>query len=54
MSLLLFADGKAVLTGADQEVGKIVKATVDVIVGCQRKQGNEYGRGNYGTGPFGG
>lgn len=54
MALLLFADGKAALTGSDSSDGQIDLAKVDVIVGTERKRAGSYGRGKYGGGAFGG
>ena len=53
-SLTGYEDGRNVLAGTGLALPKITDATVDVIVGCQRKMGNEYGRGKFGSGPFGG
>jgi transcriptional regulator with XRE-family HTH domain len=53
-SLTGYKDGRNVIAGTGLALPKITDATVDVIVGCQRKMGNEYGRGKFGSGPFGG
>ena len=49
-----FKDGRNVIAGTGLALPKIIDATVDVIVGCQRKMGSEYGRGKFSEGPFGG
>lgn len=51
-SLVGYEDGRNVIAGTGLALPKITDATVDVIVGCQRKMGNEYGRGKFGSGPY--
>ena len=46
--------GTDTLAGTGIALPKIINSDVHPIVGCQRKMGNEYGRGKFSSGPFGG